>query len=594
MALETVVNIADLVRTNPTGTDPKSQGDDHLRNLKTALLNDLNGFTGAIMCTGVDGGAVNAYTLTPTAALIAYGLRMLVVFAPTATNTGATTLNISGLGVKNVLSVSGAALVANDLVIGNIYSAFYNGTEFRLLSLTKNYVDQLAFSAVLPAQPGDALRRWLKTLGGAASWAFPDMFRSARVANAILVGADSGSLIDITANSFTQTFTAAATLSNGWYCIIRNSGTGQIALDPNGAELIDGLAGYTMYPNESRLITCDGAAFFTTVLSPFYLKVTVSQTFTMPPGYAEIELDAVGGGGQGGSGRRGAVGSIRAGGAPGGTPSRVIRKLRNIVAGTGTTITIGAGGTTGAAAQTVDDTDGINGQAGGNTTFGALLTAFGGAAGQGGGIDRVATSGSGLSVGVSTKTAVACPGGLPKIDGIRGSAAAGSVGWDNWGEGGGGVLASSNAPGGNTEYGGAASAMADPTLLATIAAGSSLYGVSAATCGGWITSANTLPATAPRAGLNGTYSAGAGAIGGTCGAAPTAGTAGADAPTDDKVGNPGAGGGSTITAATNAQAGGQGGLPGGPGGGGGAVLNGQNSGPGGPGRNGQCIVKGIV
>lgn len=152
MGLETVVNIADLVKTNPGGADPKSQGDDHIRNLKNALLNDLGGFAGAIMTTGADGGAVNAYTLTPANALPAYSAKMTAVFAPTVTNTGACTINISGLGAKNILSVSGAALVAGDLVLGSIYSAFYDGVQFRLLSITKNYADQLAFSAALPAK----------------------------------------------------------------------------------------------------------------------------------------------------------------------------------------------------------------------------------------------------------------------------------------------------------------------------------------------------------------------------------------------------------------------------------------------------------
>lgn len=156
MGLETVVNIADLVRTNPPGSDPKSQGDDHLRNIKTALLNNIVGYTGAVTVTGVDGGAVNAYTLTPAAGtLLAYGLRMVAIFSPTITNTGAATLNISGLGAKNVLSVAGIALVANDLIAGRIYVAVYNGTEFRLAAVTQNFIEQLAFGSALPAQPGN-------------------------------------------------------------------------------------------------------------------------------------------------------------------------------------------------------------------------------------------------------------------------------------------------------------------------------------------------------------------------------------------------------------------------------------------------------
>ena len=39
MSLEVFTgNIADLVPTNPAGTDPKSQGDDHIRGIKFTLL----------------------------------------------------------------------------------------------------------------------------------------------------------------------------------------------------------------------------------------------------------------------------------------------------------------------------------------------------------------------------------------------------------------------------------------------------------------------------------------------------------------------------------------------------------------------------
>ena len=62
------------------------------------LGQNFAGFTGAVLISGTDGGAVNAYTVTPATAITSYGTKMLVVFAPTITNTGAVTLNISGLG----------------------------------------------------------------------------------------------------------------------------------------------------------------------------------------------------------------------------------------------------------------------------------------------------------------------------------------------------------------------------------------------------------------------------------------------------------------------------------------------------------------
>lgn len=152
MSLENPTYVGDLVATNPAANDPKSQGDDHIRRMKTALLNSFAGFTGAVCVTGVDGGAANAYTLTPAQALPAYGNKMIVVFVPTAYNTAAATLNISSLGAKAIKRIDGADVLANDLAAGTVYSAAYNGTEFRLLSATKNYIDQMAFASALPAQ----------------------------------------------------------------------------------------------------------------------------------------------------------------------------------------------------------------------------------------------------------------------------------------------------------------------------------------------------------------------------------------------------------------------------------------------------------
>jgi hypothetical protein len=46
MALETATYISELTNTNPTGADPKSQGDDHLRLVKKVILNSFGGFVG--------------------------------------------------------------------------------------------------------------------------------------------------------------------------------------------------------------------------------------------------------------------------------------------------------------------------------------------------------------------------------------------------------------------------------------------------------------------------------------------------------------------------------------------------------------------
>jgi|694.fasta_scaffold18890_9 hypothetical protein len=109
---------------------------------------------------------------------------------------------------------------------------------------------------------------------GLPSWttisSSPTVVRSARTSDTVLGTADVSKLIDITSGTFSQTFTAAATLGNGWFCYIQNSGTGYVTLDPSGSETItrDGVAFTTwvLWPQESALIVCDGTGFYYTNL----------------------------------------------------------------------------------------------------------------------------------------------------------------------------------------------------------------------------------------------------------------------------------------------------------------------------------------
>lgn len=160
--------------------------------------------------------------------------------------------------------------------------------------------------------------------------------RSARTSNTALAGADLGKLIDITSGTWTQTFTAAATLGANWYCYLRNAGSGDITLDPAGSELIDGKASYVMYPGETRLVTCDGVGFYTIVLTSFYRVFTATELFYRPPGYNRIQglMWGAGGGGAGGYGGNGG--------------SCVPFDLRASDFADSQTFTVGAGGAVGA------------------------------------------------------------------------------------------------------------------------------------------------------------------------------------------------------------------------------------------------------
>jgi hypothetical protein len=134
MALETGNYINDLVITNPTSSDPKSAGDDHLRLLKKTLKETLNGFTGAILVTATDTGNATAHVLTPSTALIGYTPMLCLLYLPAITNTGAVTVNVSGLGAKSIKTMYGADPTAGDIVANVPMLLMYNGTSFLLLA----------------------------------------------------------------------------------------------------------------------------------------------------------------------------------------------------------------------------------------------------------------------------------------------------------------------------------------------------------------------------------------------------------------------------------------------------------------------------
>lgn len=185
------------------------------------------------------------------------------------------------------------------------------------------------------------------------------ILRSARTSNTVLAAADQGSLIDITSGTFSQTFDAAAALTDGWWCYLRNSGTGDITLDPSGAELIDGLSTFVMYPGETRLLQCDGLTLRSVVMQPFYKTFTASGTFVKPPGYTVFD-SLIWSGGNSGQ-KSGGAGDAIGGGGGGCVPA----KLPASSLGSSVTITVGAGG---AARTTTAD-----GALGGDSSIGTLV-----------------------------------------------------------------------------------------------------------------------------------------------------------------------------------------------------------------------------
>lgn len=292
--------------------------------------------------------------------------------------------------------------------------------------------------------------------------------RSTKTGAYTLVTGDLGNLIDVTSGTFTLAFTAAATLTSSWWCEIRNSGTGDVTLDPASSEQIDGLTSFIMYPGEHRRVFCTGTAFVTAVLRPFYRAWTSSGSWVEPPGYRLFEGLLWGAGGAGG---KSGSGSFIAGGGGGGACVPIHRTATT--AGTSVTVAI-------ASASAATSSAGV-GASGGNSSFGSI-TAYGGAGGYGNGSASGAGGGGGgaLSAGTAGASGTgAVIGGSPGLtgtgegansDGLGGAQSGGASAWG--GAGGGGNRSSLEAAGSSVYGGGGGGRGAGSTTTA----GSSVYG----------------------------------------------------------------------------------------------------------------------
>jgi len=101
-------------------------------------LNDLvdvvNGIKAKDLVTTA--GGTTTYTLTPTPAVGAYVTGQEFNIKMNATNTGASTINVSGLGAKSLTKGGATALASGDLLINATYTITYDGTQFQVSGIS--------------------------------------------------------------------------------------------------------------------------------------------------------------------------------------------------------------------------------------------------------------------------------------------------------------------------------------------------------------------------------------------------------------------------------------------------------------------------
>ena len=149
MGLETVTYISDLVATNPTSTDLKSQGDDHIRNLKTAIKTTFPNVAGAVNPSHTEFN----YVVGVTSAIQTQINNEIT----NRTNADALKGAIAGQTWTGTHDYTGATMTIAAPTVG-------------ANPVTKTYADALAFNAALPSQTGNA-GKVVTTDGVNASWA---------------------------------------------------------------------------------------------------------------------------------------------------------------------------------------------------------------------------------------------------------------------------------------------------------------------------------------------------------------------------------------------------------------------------------------
>lgn len=105
------------------------------------------------------GGVADTYTLTPSTAATSYADGDVYFIKASATNTGASTINISALGARDITRPNGVALQAGDLTSGQVYTIKYHSdvSDFYLQEVGGTYysLDEAGIDLVIQRNVND-------------------------------------------------------------------------------------------------------------------------------------------------------------------------------------------------------------------------------------------------------------------------------------------------------------------------------------------------------------------------------------------------------------------------------------------------------
>lgn len=124
-------------------------------------------------------GSVNAFAVSILPAPLSYVTGQTVHFKANSTNTGAVTLNLNGLGVRQIKKNYNQDLTSGDIKNGQLVSVMYDGTVFQMLSQTGT-PSGTQMTVYAPAQ------LCKQTSMNSVQWTFAEMFPTAFAAGEVL------------------------------------------------------------------------------------------------------------------------------------------------------------------------------------------------------------------------------------------------------------------------------------------------------------------------------------------------------------------------------------------------------------------------
>lgn len=190
MSLETGTYISDLNSSNPTGSDPKSAGDDHLRLVKSTIKATFPNISGAVTPTHTELNYVDGVTSAIQTQLDTKAPKSAPTFTGTATfsgalnangtNTLASTTSIGDVSATELSYVNGvtSAIQTQLDAKAKIASPALTGVPTAPTAATGTGTTQIAtcefvaatsLESTLPGQTGNA-GKYLTTDGSSASW----------------------------------------------------------------------------------------------------------------------------------------------------------------------------------------------------------------------------------------------------------------------------------------------------------------------------------------------------------------------------------------------------------------------------------------